>query len=154
MLTAQSHYPKLKPPPCNIYDPKSRCEEVDGGKEVLLFLALYLIAAGAGGMKSALIPLGADQFDENDPKESKQMSSFFNFVMLAGSLGPAISFTLIVWIQSEKGWDWGFLICTIGVFMGMAFFVAGLPSFRIHVAQGTNAIVQILQVQWYFIVQD
>ncbi|KAL3596628.1 hypothetical protein D5086_008265 [Populus alba] len=52
---------------------------------------------------------GADQFDEKDSKELIQMSSYFNFVLLAVCLGAAVSLTVFVWIQDKQMiGDWGF----------------------------------------------
>lgn len=114
MLAFQAHYPKYKPPLCNILDPTSNCEKVDGKNAALLFVALYLVALGSAGIKSALPSHGADQFDEKDKKEAIQMSSFFNWLLLAVCLGGSFSTTFIVWIQQHKGWDWGFFCEHIG----------------------------------------
>ncbi|XP_031287463.1 protein NRT1/ PTR FAMILY 4.5-like [Pistacia vera] len=146
LLTIQAHYPNLKPPPCNIFDPTSHCVEIEGGNAALLFVAIYLIAAGTAGIKAALPSHGADQFDEKDPQEARNMSSFFNGLLLAVCLGGAVSSTLIVWIQDNKGWDWGFSLCTIAILLAVIIFGAGLPLYRIQVAQGTSAIIEILQV--------
>ncbi|KAH7545071.1 hypothetical protein FEM48_Zijuj01G0054300 [Ziziphus jujuba var. spinosa] len=146
LLTAQSHYPQLKPPICNVFDPTSHCEKLSGGNAALLSIALYMLAAGASGVKAALPSHGADQFDEKDPKEAKQMSSFFNLLLLAVCVGGAVSITLIVWIQDNRGWDWGFGISTIAMFLGVVIFAAGLPMYRIQVVQGSTAIIEILQV--------
>ncbi|XP_058092656.1 protein NRT1/ PTR FAMILY 4.5-like [Magnolia sinica] len=146
LLTLQAHFPKLKPPPCNIYDLTSRCEKVDGSNTVLLYAALYLTAAGTAGVKAALPSHGADQFDEKDPKEATQMSSFFNWLLLSVCIGAAVSLTLIVWLQTHKGWDWGFGASTIAMFFGVIIFVAGIPFFRIHVSQGTTVFTEIFQV--------
>lgn len=97
-------------------------------------------------MKAALPSHGADQFDEKDPKEAKQMSSFFNLLLLAVCVGGAVSITLIVWIQDNRGWDWGFGISTTAMFLGVVIFTAGLPMYRIQAVQGTTAIFEILQV--------
>ncbi|KAJ7947207.1 protein NRT1/ PTR FAMILY 4.5-like [Quillaja saponaria] len=146
LLTVQAHYPKLKPPFCNIFDKNAHCQKIGGSDTVLLFVALYLLASGSAGNKASLPSHGADQFDEKDPKEAKQMSSFFNYLLLSVCVGGAAGLTLVVWIQSNKGWDWGFGISTIGILLGVIIFAAGLPLYRIEVVQGTNAIVEILQV--------
>ncbi|OVA10956.1 Proton-dependent oligopeptide transporter family [Macleaya cordata] len=148
LLTVQAHFSKLKPPQCNILDPATShlCEKVDGGNTVLLFAALYLIAAGSAGLKAGLPTHGADQFDEKDPKEAKQMSSFFNWLLLAVCLGGAVSLTFIVWVQDNKGWDWGFGISTVAIFLALIIFASGLPLYRFHVVQGTTAITEIIQV--------
>ncbi|KAK1420385.1 hypothetical protein QVD17_21939 [Tagetes erecta] len=45
LLTAQAHYPKLKPPVCNIFLPTSNCEKVSGEKAVVGCVG-SLVAAG------------------------------------------------------------------------------------------------------------
>lgn len=67
----QVHYTKLKPPVCNIFDSASRCEKIDGANAALLFIGLYMLAAGSASVKAALPSHGADQFDEKDPEEAR-----------------------------------------------------------------------------------
>ncbi|KAL5774149.1 hypothetical protein ACOSP7_011706 [Xanthoceras sorbifolium] len=146
LLAIQAHYPKLKPPPCNVFDPTSHCKKIEGGDAAVLFIALYLIAMGAAGVKAALPSHGADQFDEKDPKEARHMSSFFNYLLLAICLGGAISLSFGVWIQDNKGWDWGFGLGAIALFLGLIIFASGLPIYRLHVVQETSPVVEIIQV--------
>lgn len=146
LLTVQAHYPSLKPPLCDIFDPNAHCEKINGGHAALLFVSLYLLAVGSGGIKASLPAHGADQYDEKDPKEAKQMSSFFNFLLLAVCVGGAVSLTLFVWIQDKRGWDWGFGISTISMFLAVIIFIAGMPMYRIQLVQGSSAIVEIFQV--------
>ncbi|KAM7530504.1 hypothetical protein LguiB_033914 [Lonicera macranthoides] len=146
LLTLQAHYPKLKPPPCNIFDPTANCAQVTGANATLFFVALYAVAIGAAGLKAALPSHGADQFDKKDPKEVKQMSSFFNWLLLALCIGAAISLTLIVWVQDNKGWDKGFGISTAAMLMGLVVFAGGLPLYRIYVVKGSSAITEIVEV--------
>ncbi|XP_062093299.1 protein NRT1/ PTR FAMILY 4.5-like [Humulus lupulus] len=146
LLTIQARKPELRPPPCNLADPTATCEELSGGNKALLFVGLYMLACGSGGVKAGLPAHGADQFEEKDPKEAKQMSSFFNSLLLALCLGGAISLTLLVWIQDNKGWDWGFGVSTIAVFLSIFVFVSGMPTYRFQTIQANNAMVQIIQV--------
>ncbi|KAI3844068.1 hypothetical protein MKW92_043897 [Papaver armeniacum] len=148
LLTIQAHLPKLRPPTCNILDPATSqlCVKVDGGNSALMYASIYLIAAGAAGLKASLPTHGADQFDENDPKEATQMSSFFNWLLLAICIGGGVSITFIVYIQDNKGWDWGFGISTVAIVLAMIVFSAGLPLYRYHVISGTAAITEIIQV--------
>ncbi|KAK4399287.1 MACPF domain-containing protein CAD1 [Sesamum angolense] len=146
LLALQAHYRRLKPPLCNIYDPNSKCIQVGGANAALLFVALYLVALGSGGVKSALPSHGADQFDDKDPEETKQKSSFFNWLLLALCVGGAISLTFFVWIQDHKGWDWGFAVSTLAMFFGIVIFAVGLPQYRYHVINGSSALTEILQV--------
>lgn len=142
----QAHYPKLKPPPCNMFDKQSHCEIVGGRSAALLYVALYILAIGTAGIKAALPSHGADQFDEKDPKEAMQMSSFFNKLLLGVCVGGAASLTLIVWIQDYKGWDWGLGVSSIAIFFSVVIFSAGLPLYRMHIVCGSSTILQILQV--------
>ncbi|KZV47496.1 nitrate transporter [Dorcoceras hygrometricum] len=146
LLAVQAHFPKLKPPSCNVFDPKSNCIQVTGSNAAFLFVALYLVGIGSGGVKAALPSHGADQFDDKDPKEEKQKSSFFNWLLLSLCLGGAFSLTFFVWIQDHKGWDWGFTVSSIAMFFGVLIFAAGLPHYRIHVVNGSSALTEIVQV--------
>ncbi|XP_057996987.1 protein NRT1/ PTR FAMILY 4.5-like [Hevea brasiliensis] len=146
LLAIQAHFPKLKPPLCNVFEQNSHCEKIGGSNALLLFVALYLLALGTSGFKAALPSHGADQFDEKDPKEARQMSSFFNFLLLSVCIGAAISITLLVWVQDKRGWDWGFGISALVLFLALVLFFAGLPMYRIQVVQGSSAITEIIQV--------
>lgn len=74
------------------------------------------------------------------------MSSFFNGILLAVCVGGAVSLTLIVWIQDNRGWDWGFGISSIALFLAVIVFASGLQMYRIQVIQGNSTITEIIQV--------
>lgn len=46
----------------------------------MFYTSLCLLALGAGGVKGSLAALGADQFDEKDPKGTKALASYFNLM--------------------------------------------------------------------------
>ncbi|GMI72913.1 ABA-importing transporter 1, NRT1/ PTR family 4.6, nitrate transporter 1:2 [Hibiscus trionum] len=146
LLAVQAHYSSLRPPPCNVFDPTSHCEKLKSSHAVFLYVALYLVAAGMGGIKAGVPSHGADQFEEKDPREAKQMSSFFNGLLFFLCVGGAISLTLIVWLDDHKGWDVGFGVSSIAMFLALVVAVLGWPLYRIHVVQGTSVIVEIIQV--------
>ncbi|XP_052181882.1 protein NRT1/ PTR FAMILY 4.5-like [Diospyros lotus] len=146
LLALQAHLPKLKPAPCNIFDPHGNCTQVGGTNSVLLFVALYLVALGSGGVKASLPSHGADQFEEKDPEEAKGLSSFFNWLLLAVCVGGVVSLTLIVWVEDNKGWDLGLGISSLAMFVGAVLFLCGFPLYRIHVIQATNPVIEIIQV--------
>nr|KAJ0197687.1 hypothetical protein LSAT_V11C700352980 [Lactuca sativa] len=146
LLTLQAHYPKFQPPLCNIFLPTSNCAKLSGGNAVMLFSAIYLMAVGAAGVKAALPSHGADQFEEKDPKEATTMSTFFNWLLLAIVLGGSVSLTCFVWVQDNKGFDYGFGLSMIAMFVGGIILICGLPWYRIYVVQGSSAITEIIQV--------
>ena len=119
---------------------------ISGKQEAFLFISLYLLAFGSAGLKASLPSHGAPQFDERDPKEAMQMSSFFNGLLLAVCIGGAVSLTFNVYIQDRYGWDWGFGISTFAIVLGTILFAFGLPLYRIHVAHTKNGIIEIIQV--------
>lgn len=104
------------------------------------------MAIGSSGIKASLPSHGADQFEEKDPREARQMSSFFNWFLLSGNIGSVASLTLIVWIQDNKGWDWAFGISSIGMIVGALLFISGLPRYRVQLIQKTNPLIEIIQV--------
>ncbi|XP_065879353.1 protein NRT1/ PTR FAMILY 4.5-like [Euphorbia lathyris] len=146
LLAVQARYSNLKPPPCNIFVPNSVCEKIGGSNAVLLFVSLYLLALGSGGLKAVLPSFGADQFDEKEPKEANQMSSFFNYLLVSICVGGVISLTLLVRVQDKKGWDWGFGLSAIAMLLSMLIFSVGLPLYRIQTVQGSNPVIEIIQV--------
>ncbi|KAJ0080773.1 hypothetical protein Patl1_10333 [Pistacia atlantica] len=89
------------------------------------------LSTGTAGFKAALPSHGADQCDEKDPKEARDMSSFFNGLWLALCIGGAISSTLILWIQ-----DRGLGLCTIAILLAVIIFGAGLPLYRFKLLKG------------------
>lgn len=104
------------------------------------------MATGSAGIKATVPPHGSDQLEEKDPKEARQMSSFFNWYLFVGGVGTAASLTLVVWIQDNKGWDLGFGTSTFAMIAGALLFILGLPRYRIHIIQKVNPLIEILQV--------
>ncbi|XP_010248019.1 PREDICTED: protein NRT1/ PTR FAMILY 4.5-like isoform X2 [Nelumbo nucifera] len=139
ILTVQAHYQKFQPEPCD----KSPC--VNGGKALMFYSSLCLLALGAGGVKGALPALGGDQFNQKDPKEGKALASFFNWLLLSSTLGATIGVTVIQWVNTNKGWDLGFFICTILTFAGYIVLSLGKPFYHKR-APGDSPLVRIIQV--------
>lgn len=136
----------LKPTRCinNPFDPT--CEKVHGRDSAFLYISIYLIAIGTAGIKACVPTHGADQFDEDNPKEAKSLSAYFNWLLLAASIGATVSLILIVWIQTDVGWGWGFGVSLIGMFIGTIIFVIGTPRYRVHAVQKTDPICSVVKV--------
>lgn len=123
----------------------NQCDDADGTQVAILFTGLYLFACGTGGVKAALPSLGADQFDERDPKEAAKFSSFFNWFLFSLTVGSIIGVTFIVWISTNQGWDWSFGVCTIAVLFATVFVIMGKSLYQHNVPKG-SPIIRILQV--------
>ncbi|KAG6749158.1 hypothetical protein POTOM_046201 [Populus tomentosa] len=144
LLTVQAHFHQLRPIPCKGVS-SDQCEAADGSQSAILFTGLYLIAFGTSGIKAALPSLGADQFDENDPKEAIQLSSFFNWFLLSLTIGAIIGVTVIVWLSASQGWDLGFGVCAIAVFFAIICVSMGKSLYRNNVPKG-SPLARVAQV--------
>ncbi|KAI6688199.1 hypothetical protein NL676_025027 [Syzygium grande] len=147
LLAVQAHFHQLRPIPCKGIAPDnmSQCHAADGTQAAILYTGLYLIAFGTSGVKAALPSLGADQFDEKDPKEATQLSSFFNWFLFSLTIGAIIGVTFIVWISNNQGWDWAFGVCTVAVLFALVFVCMGKSLYRNNVPKG-SPLFRIMQV--------
>ncbi|WVY92890.1 hypothetical protein V8G54_031978 [Vigna mungo] len=111
----------------------------------ICFLALYLIALGTGGIKPCVSSYGADQFDDTDPVEKEHKSSFFNWFYFSINIGALIASSLLVWIQDNVGWGWGFGIPAVTMAIAVVSFFSGTRLYRNQKAGG-SALTRISQV--------
>ncbi|KAK8512201.1 hypothetical protein V6N12_031928 [Hibiscus sabdariffa] len=139
LLTLSSSIPGLKPL-CN----GDVCHPTQG-QVAVFFVALYLIALGTGGIKPCVSSFGADQFDETDEVERKKKSSFFNWFYFSINIGALIASSVLVWIQMNVGWDWGFGIPAAAMAVAVIFFFAGSRTYRLQ-KPGGSPLTRICQV--------
>ncbi|KAJ0078896.1 hypothetical protein Patl1_24642 [Pistacia atlantica] len=118
---------------------------VKGGAAVMLYFSLCLLALGSGGSKGAVPPLGAEQFNENDPIEAKSLPTYFNWLLLSSTIGSTFGVTFIVYVSTEKAWYKGFLISTVATFVGFIVLIIGKPFYRLQLP-GDSPIIRIAQV--------
>ncbi|KAI7730623.1 hypothetical protein M8C21_005509 [Ambrosia artemisiifolia] len=135
-LALSTKLPNLRPPPCHANE---ECKEANGIQMGILYLALYLIALGTGGLKSSVSGFGTDQFDEKNEEEKTQMAYFFN------SLGTLTAVTVLVYIQDEVGRSLAYGICTISMFVAILVILSGTKRYRYKKSAG-SPIVSIFQV--------
>ncbi|KAL5990391.1 hypothetical protein ACLOJK_011291 [Asimina triloba] len=133
LLTLSVSLASLKPPSCDSKTPHSRgdaCEQVPKFRAAFFFCALYVIAAGTGGTKANISTMGADQFDDGEPRERALKLSFFNWWMFSIFFGTFFSNTILVYIQDNVGWPLGYSIPTVGLAASLAVFLAGTRFYR------------------------
>ncbi|CAI0424351.1 unnamed protein product [Linum tenue] len=139
LLTMSSAVPGLRPS-CS----GDSCHATSS-QTAVCFVALYLIALGTGGIKPCVSSFGADQFDENDESEKKKKSSFFNWFYFSINIGALVASSVLVWIQMNVGWDWGFGIPTVAMAIAIVFFFAGSKMYRVQ-KPGGSPLTRIFQV--------
>ncbi|MBA0722593.1 hypothetical protein Golax_003254 [Gossypium laxum] len=141
-LALATKLPQLRPPPCH---GSQTCKQANGFQMGILYIALYLISLGTGGLKSSVSGFGTDQFDEKDEKEKSQMAYFFNRFFFFISTGTLMAVTVLVYIQDEVGRSWAYGICSVSMFVAVLIFLSGTKRYRYKKSLG-SPIVQIFQV--------
>ncbi|KAK7336896.1 hypothetical protein VNO77_17447 [Canavalia gladiata] len=142
LLTLAVSLPALRPPPCADDQNCARASALQTG---VFFLALYIIAVGTGGTKPNISTMGADQFDEFEPKERIYKLSFFNWWFFSIFFGTLFSNTFLVYIQDRVGWTIGYGLPTLGLGASILVFLVGTPFYR-HKLPSGSPITRMLQV--------
>ncbi|GAA0155492.1 transporter [Lithospermum erythrorhizon] len=83
------------------------------------------------------MPNGAEQLDEDTPRGRKQRSTFFNYFVFCLASGALIAVTFVVWIEDNKGWEWGFGISTMAVFLSIPVFLSASTFYRNKIPTGS-----------------
>lgn len=143
LLTLSASIDSLRPPQCT----KRPCIPIPASKHQTSFLycALALIAIGTGGIKPCVSSFGADQFDESDRDEAQKKYAFFNWFFFAINMGALLGITLMVYINDEFGWIWGFGVPTAAMIVSMFILGAGFMKYRYQKPMG-SAFTRFLQV--------
>lgn len=144
VLTISTTIPSLRPPKCG-GEGDSRCIPASGVQLMVLYIALYLTALGTGGLKSSVSGFGSDQFDDSDPREKKQMTTFFNWFFFFISIGSLAAVTVLVYIQDNLGREWGYGIIACSIVLGLVVFLAGTKRYRFKKLVG-SPLTQIAAV--------
>lgn len=111
---------------CNM----SSCLSSDGTQNLIFFVGLYLTAVGCGGVRSALLPFGADQFNSEHSSDLKKRRNFFSSFYICVIFGVITSGTIIVWVQENVSWAIGYGIATACIGLALIGFLVGTPIFR------------------------
>ncbi|CAN0897616.1 Protein NRT1/ PTR FAMILY 5.2 [Linum grandiflorum] len=103
----------------------------------IFYFALYIIAIGTGGTKPNISTMGADQFDEFEPKERTHKLSFFNWWMFSIFFGTLFSNTFLIYLQDHVGWTLGYGLPTAGLGLSVIVFLIGSPLYRHKLPAGS-----------------
>ncbi|KAJ7954675.1 protein NRT1/ PTR FAMILY 5.2-like [Quillaja saponaria] len=136
VLTLAVSFPGLKPPRC-VDTNVENCKKASTLQLAVFYGALYTLAVGTGGTKANISTIGADQFDEFDPKDKAHKLSFFNWWMFSIFLGTLFANTILVYIQDNVGWTIGYALPTLGLVVSIIVFLAGTRFYRHKVPKGS-----------------
>ncbi|CAA7396378.1 unnamed protein product [Spirodela intermedia] len=84
------------------------CEQAKPWQMGYLYVVLYITSFGSAGIRPCVSSFGADQFDERDKDYKALLDRFFNFFYLSVTIGAIAAFTLVVYVQIERGWAYAF----------------------------------------------
>ncbi|KAL5561969.1 hypothetical protein UlMin_031716 [Ulmus minor] len=137
LLTLAVSLPALRPPKCGAGVKEENCGKASDLQIGIFYCALYIIAVGTGGTKPNISTMGADQFDDFEPKERTQKLSFFNWWMFSIFFGTLFSNTFLVYIQDNVGWALGYGLPTLGLAVSILVFLLGTPFYRHKLPSGS-----------------
>lgn len=133
----------LNPRGCG--DRMTKCGSHSSWEIGLFYLSIYMVALGNGGYQPNIATFGADQFDEEDPKEGHSKVSFFSYFYLALNIGELFSNTILGYFEDEGMWALGFWASGASAFAGLILFLWGTPSYR-HFKPTGNPLARFCQV--------
>ncbi|XP_047315020.1 protein NRT1/ PTR FAMILY 7.3-like [Impatiens glandulifera] len=133
----------VKPKGCG--DEHNPCGSHSSFHVALFYMSIYLIALGNGGYQPNIATFGADQFDEESPKEGHSKVAFFSYFYLALNLGSLFSNTILGYFEDEGIWVIGFWASAGSAFLALVLFLIGTPRYRHFVPQG-NPLSRFFQV--------
>ncbi|KAK3405187.1 hypothetical protein EUGRSUZ_K01436 [Eucalyptus grandis] len=146
LLTLSVSLPSLSPPSCGPGVKEEDCNLKATPFQVgFFYFALYIIALGNGGTKPNISSMGADQFDEFEPRERVQKASFFNWWMCSVFTGALFANTVMMYIQDNVGWGTGYSIQTAGLGLALLLFLGGTPFYR-HKKKARSSYARLAQV--------
>ncbi|KAM3213171.1 hypothetical protein ACQJBY_065904 [Aegilops geniculata] len=116
---------------------KNGISNVVAVQESIMFLGLYIIAVGVGGLRPCLMSFGADQFDDGDPLERRAKGAFFNWYVFTMYCGSTIASTGIVWVQDHYGWALGPTILAVVLAVGLSCLVVTSRKYRFQATRGS-----------------
>ncbi|XAR61065.1 hypothetical protein NMG60_11034665 [Bertholletia excelsa] len=140
LLTLAVSVPSLRPPSCPGIKDRDCDKKASAFQLGFFYAALYTIAVGTGGTKPNISTMGADQFDENEPKERTQKLSFFNWWMFSIFFGTLFSNTILVYVQDKVGWTIGYALPTGMLAVSIIVFVIGTPYYRHKTPAGSPLV--------------
>ncbi|KAJ9152618.1 hypothetical protein P3X46_026165 [Hevea brasiliensis] len=143
LLSLSSYLFLIKPKGCG--DELTPCGSHSSMEVGFFYLSIYLIALGNGGYQPNIATFGADQFDEEDPKEGHSKVAFFSYFYLALNLGSLFSNTILGYFEDEGKWALGFWVSTGSALAALVLFLGGTARYR-HFKPTGNPLSRFCQV--------
>ncbi|KAK2433229.1 Major facilitator superfamily protein [Trifolium repens] len=131
LLTLSAMLPSMAKSKCQVDSKFTFCSP--NSQVILFFISLYLVAIGQGGHKPCVQAFGADQFDEQHPKEHRARSSFFNWWYFTMVAVCSATLLILTYIQDNYSWVLGFGIPCVVMIIGLIVFFLGTTTYRFNI---------------------
>ncbi|KAF0919318.1 hypothetical protein E2562_029168 [Oryza meyeriana var. granulata] len=143
MLTLSSALPAFHGDGSCSYTSKSLTCSPSTAQVAIFYVSLYLVALAEAGHKPCAQAFGADQFDQNDPKESASRSSFFNWWYFGMCSGTAMTTLVSSYIQDNVGWGLGFGIPCLVMVFALVMFLLGTRNYRYYTSTQSSPFARL-----------
>lgn len=97
------------------------------GQLAYLGFALCCLVLAVGGIRPCSYAFGADQFNRGD---KINIQSYFNWYFFALYVGSLLGTTVLVYVQDNVGWVWGFGVPSIFAASGILVLLLGIPFYK------------------------
>ncbi|KAJ0099670.1 hypothetical protein Patl1_21109 [Pistacia atlantica] len=141
-ITLSAILPSLRPPPCPTQE---NCTEASTLQLWILYISLLLTSLGSGGIRPCVVTFAADQFDMKKSSISSVKWNFFNWYYFCMGMATLTALTVVVYIQDNVGWNWGFGIPAIAMGLSVLAFVFGSPLY-VKLEPGGSPLTRLAQV--------
>ncbi|CAN0902554.1 Protein NRT1/ PTR FAMILY 5.13 [Linum grandiflorum] len=112
---------------------------------LLFFISLYMVAIGQG-QNPCVQAFGADQFDEQHPKERKDRSLFFNWGYCSMAIGINVAVLVVVYVQDNLNWAVGFTIPCFTMLASLVIFLLGTNTYRFGIKRNKEDANPFLRI--------
>ncbi|XP_023743097.1 protein NRT1/ PTR FAMILY 1.2 isoform X1 [Lactuca sativa] len=143
-LWLTSIFPQLRPSSCD--ELNTICNPATPTQLALLFSSFGLLSIGCGCIRPCSMAFGADQLT-NHPTQNNQrlIDSYFNWYYASAAMSMVVSFTLLIYIQDEYGWQVGFAVPVLLMVCSALMFMLG-SSLYVKVKVGESPFSGFIQV--------
>ncbi|XP_010320604.2 LOW QUALITY PROTEIN: protein NRT1/ PTR FAMILY 1.2 [Solanum lycopersicum] len=113
----------------------------------VLFSSFGFMSIGAGFVRPCSIIFGADQLeDKKNPENQRRIASYFNWYYVSTGISTMLAVTVIIYIQDRYGWQIGFGIPIILMFLSVLMFQLGSPLYiKVKAKETENLIIGLFQ---------
>ncbi|KAH9295095.1 hypothetical protein KI387_038683 [Taxus chinensis] len=125
LLTLTAIISSLRPPECSLQLQVEACHGPSTAQYAVLYLYFALTSIGSGAISYNSSAFGADQFGKETAEGMRKIQSFFNWYYFGLYTSFIVAATVIVYIQANVSWAWGFGICAVLTGISVALFFWG-----------------------------